>query len=187
MAHQYWSYKHNAYLFDGSYGTQSAGFCTRGIYAAATQHRLDPSSITICPKAGFGANAATFTPANLATIKYVGRRATAPNPIAHANIGSASDTQNQFLSNVQPTAATLYHELFHLVLGNTPTYPASGIGEVYPVLNPSPHLVGLDYADAVMNPESFVLAAVAYDYTLNWPANTAGAKVEFFAGWTTQG
>jgi hypothetical protein len=187
VAYQYWSHKHNAYLFDGSYGSRTAGFCTNGNYAAATQHRLDPSSITICPKAGFGANAATFSPTNLATIKYVGRRATAPNPIAHANIGSATVAQSQDLKKVEPTAATLYHELFHLVLGNTPTYPASGIGEVYPVLAKGPHIVGLDYADAVMNPESFVLAAVAYDYTLNWAANAAGAKVEFFAGWTTQG
>jgi hypothetical protein len=182
---QYWSYKHNAYIFDGSYGSLSAGYCSNGGNAAATQHRLDPSSITICPKAGFGANAATNSASNLATIKYVGRGAVAPNPIPHANIGSATVPKNQQLNNVQPTASTMYHELFHLILGNTATY--SAIGEVYDVVGRGPNVVGLAYDYAIMNPESFALAAVAYDYTVNQPANAAGARIEFFAGWTTQG
>jgi hypothetical protein len=72
------------------------------------------------------------------------------------------------------------------VLGNVVTY--SDIGEVYPVFHPTAsQIVGLDYQFAVKNPESYSLAAVAYDYTLNAAADANGARVEFYSGYTTQG
>jgi hypothetical protein len=72
---------------------------------------------------------------------------------------------NQKLTALLPTASTLLHEMFHLVLGNAVTRPAAG--EVYNLLNASPQIVGLKYDTAVMNAESYTLAAIAYDYTLH--------------------
>lgn len=116
------------------------------------------------------------------------RRSVAPNPILRANIKTAP-AKAQTLSDVTPTATTLFHELFHLVLGNELTTPPPG--EVYGLLeseggNPN-KIVGLDFDNASENPESFALAAVAYDYTLNWPLDNAGNRIEFEAGYTTQG
>lgn len=87
------------------------------------------------------------------------------------------------------TAGTFFHELFHLVLGDGLSRP-SGV-EVYGLLEGEEEdprkIVGLDYDDAVLNVESYTLAAVAYDYTLNWPPDNAGNRIEFEAGYTTQG
>jgi hypothetical protein len=110
----------------------------------------------------------------------------APNPVAHAVI-AAGGTGLQALSAVQPTATSFFHELFHLVLGNDVTYPALPRGEVYNLFQSSPQIVGLSYVYAQQNPESYVLAAIAYDYTLNWGVDAAGNAVEFYSGWTTQG
>ena len=77
--------------------------------------------------------------------------------------------------------------MFHPVLGNEATY--SDAGEVYGlfVQGNNEQIVGLDYAYAVENPESYVLAAVGYDYTLANGANTDNQRVEFYSGYVTQG
>lgn len=77
--------------------------------------------------------------------------------------------------------------MFHLVLGNAATY--ADVGEVYYLFTArgQPQVVGLDYDYAVANPESYVLAAIAYDYTLANGVNAAGQRVEFYSGYTTQG
>lgn len=117
------------------------------------------------------------------------RRSVAPNPIPRASVKTGLKNA-QTLSDVTPTATTLLHELFHLVSGNELTTPPPP-GEVYGLLkgeggNPN-KIVGLDFDNASENPESFALAAVAYDYTLNWPPDNAGNRIEFEAGYTTQG
>ena len=81
----------------------------------------------------------------------------------------------------------MLHELFHLVLGNAATYLAAG--EVYNLFTPgaNAYVVGLKYTHAVENPESYVLAAVGYNYTLANGVNTYNQRVEFYSGYTTQG
>lgn len=161
------------------------GYCSVTGNEAATQHVLNPSSLTLCPQS-FGASNPSFDPANGATINYVARRSVSPNPILSSAIKSATKL-NQDLSAVTPTAVTMFHELFHLILGNDVTYP--DIGEIYGVLTAGnkAQIVGLDLDTALTNPESFALAAVAYDYTLNWATNSNGQRIEFYTGWTTQG
>jgi len=75
----------------------------------------------------------------------------------------------------------------YLVLGNTDTYP--GDSEVYELFTrgTNAQVVGLKYTDAVENPESYVLAAVGYNYALANGVNAANQRVEFYSGYTTQG
>jgi len=184
----YWSPKHKGYIFDRGYAAGlNAGPCTGNGYLGVTQHSLNPSSITLCPMA-FGAGSNANTPANLATAHYVGRRSVAANAVPRASVPTGTGNNNfQKLSALTPTAITLLHEMFHLVLGNDATYAA--VGEVYDLFTAgtSVQVVGLDYDYAVANPESYALAAVAYDYTLVNVANAAGQRVEFYSGYTTQG
>jgi hypothetical protein len=142
--------------------------------------------MTLCPLS-FGAATTAFTGPNLRTINYVARRSVAPNPVARTVI-EAGGGGNQMLSAIQPTAVIFFHKLFHLVLGNDVTCPT--IGEIYNLFrerNKPVKIIGLDYAVAEVNPESYVLAAVAYDYTVNWDRNAAGNAIEFYSGWATQG
>jgi hypothetical protein len=74
------------------------------------------------------------------------------------------------IGDVMPTAATLFHELFHLVLGNAATAPSTGKGEVYLWAE----VRALSAANAIRNPETYTFAAVAYDITLH-------GGVEFYA------
>lgn len=128
-----------------------------------------------------------MTPGNLATAHYVARRSVAANPVPRANVPTSGSNSNfQTLSNLTPTATTLLHELFHLVLGNDNTFPS--VGEQYFLFTPPGlQIVGLDYVYAINNPESYALAAIAYDYTLANGVNAAGQRVEFYSGYITQG
>jgi hypothetical protein len=83
---------------------------------------------------------------------------------------------------VLPTAVTLFHELFHLVLGNEITYPESGNEE-----NRVDRLLEMSLNNALRNPESYAVVAVAYDYTRNSAVDSSGNRVEFFTGIATQG
>jgi hypothetical protein len=165
----------------------NAGACSGPGYLGVTQHSLSPSSITLCPK-GLGATANANTPANLATAHYVARRSVAADPVPKADVPEGTANSNfQQLSALLPSATTFLHEMFHLVLGNDVSYPA--VGEVYYLFTGRgvPQVVGLNYEYAVANPESYALAAIAYDYTLANGANADGDRVEFFSGYTTQG
>lgn len=124
-----------------------------------------------------------MSPGNLA-VSYNALRSVPPQPVVHAVIAGGG-RGTQVLSAVEPNTINLLHELFHLVLGNDVTYPT--IGEVYQIFAARNQIVGLDYVDASVNPDTYSYAAVAYDYTLNWPQDAAGNKVEFFSGWATQG
>lgn len=79
-----------------------------------------------------------------------------------------------------PSAATLFHEMFHLVLGTGYSTPPQG--EKYSWA--SMRTLGVDALS--VNPETYVFAAVAYDYTLNSEIKD-GHAVEFYAGYTMQG
>jgi hypothetical protein len=151
---------------------------------AATQDAIHPSSITMCPRS-LGARDNTFTDANLANVQYIARGAVAANPVKRAALATTQKSRLQQLSAVKPTALTLLHELFHLVLGNDVTY--SAVGEVYGIFDKPYQIVGLDYDYAIENPESFAQAAVSYDYTVNGAADGDGNKIEFYSGYATQG
>ncbi|PFH55128.1 hypothetical protein XA68_10647 [Ophiocordyceps unilateralis] len=169
----YWSEVHKEYIFDDNYGSHSPedGYCSRKAHQAATQHYLSPSTITLCPSA-FGTP--TRAPVNHRITRL---RHEAPRPIS----ANRRATRKQELKSVMPTAVTLFHELFHLVLGNEKTYPS--IGETYAVSQ----MLDLNYEDAVSNPETYAAVAVAYDYTLNSGVDSDGNRVEFFAGYAMQG
>lgn len=148
---------------------------------------MSPSSTTLSPKA-FDTVDTQFTDANFATVQYKARHATTANPVPHASVPTVGkNSKIQQLGQGSTHASTLLHELFHLVLGSGATY--ADVGEVYDVFNDKnfPQIVGLDYEYAVKNPESFSLAAVGYDCTINVAADANGNKIEFYSGYTTQG
>jgi hypothetical protein len=134
----------------------------------ATQDTLIPPSMTMCP-ASFVVNdlgSQTIMPLLSATI---------PNP------PGTFPTNAQKLAALLPASATIYHEIFHLLLGNANSYPA-GRDEEYDI-----HKMGrLTAAQAVQNPETYLAVCVAYWYTLNTPA-VNGNRVEFYGFFSTQG
>lgn len=85
---------------------------------------------------------------------------------------------------IEPSAAVLFHEIFHLVLGNgngetsPPNYPR----EVYQVSR----MMRIGHEDAVCNPETFTKVATAYDYTRN-SNRVDGELIEWFMGFATRG
>jgi hypothetical protein len=82
-----------------------------------------------------------------------------------------------------PTAATLFHELFHLVMGNeATTLDHHTASEVYDWTT----MMTLRPSDLLKNPETYTLAAVAYDITSNdTPVN--GHRVEFYLNYAIRG
>lgn len=84
-----------------------------------------------------------------------------------------------------PTSATLFHELFHLVVGVDNTYPEDG--EVYEITE----FGRMDPSDAVVNPETYTVMSVAYYFKLNprleGRRRADGHNIEFYAYFTTQG
>ncbi len=108
----------------------------------------------------------------------------APNPILRATVLAEQVPQGaQNLDNMEYTASTMFHELFHLLLG-----PCRGLsippgGEVYNL----GRLLGLAYDIAIINPESYSRLAIAYQITKSAPRNATGDPVELYIGYTTQG
>lgn len=96
----YWSADLGQYLVDDDYDGQT--FCTvaRGANMGTTQHMTTPPTITLCQgsfsEPGYSVKLGSKSP-------LVGQRG------------------GRKLTDVLPRSATLYHELFHLVLGNDPT------------------------------------------------------------------
>ncbi|KAK3369518.1 hypothetical protein B0T24DRAFT_596256 [Lasiosphaeria ovina] len=174
VAVPYWSDKHNSYIFDQIYpgGGPNSGLCSAAGFEGATQHDLWPSTITLCP-ASFGT---TNTALNPVTRRL---RSLAPAPVTQANKARAQKFSAIFGMNM-PSAATLFHELFHLVLGNDDSTPA--VGEIYSV----DQMLTTTFDNAVDNAETFTAVAVAYDYTIHdTPVN--GNRVEFYSGKVLKG
>ena len=138
---------------------------------AATQHETTASTITLCPSS-FGDKNGKLT-----TSKVVKLRSPALNPKGR----SATIPNKQEITSVLPTSATLFHELFHLVLGNDDTQVDGD--EIY-LLD---KILELPFDEALSNPETFTLVAIAYDYTLQSKPDKEGWRVEFYSGFTTQG
>ncbi|RYP69855.1 hypothetical protein DL771_005866 [Monosporascus sp. 5C6A] len=166
QAFPYWSLKHNQYLFDQEYDVNPAlGYCSDPGNQGVTQDIIQPSSITICP--------IVFTVRR-------GIRSVQPNPIRKQDVDAGRVDPAQKIGDVLPTATTLFHELFHLVLGTSDTKPPGG--ELYDFSG----AIRLNVGTSAQNPESFAFAAVAYDYTRN-AGEAGGFRVEFYTGYTTQG
>lgn len=125
------------------------------------------TTLTLCP-ASFG------TDRSIKKAKYRGLHSGTITPLKRSDVESGKIPVNasKLGQDVTPTAATLFHELFHVVLGNDATYPDQG--EIYDL----DKLLEIDFFEAMKNPESFTLAAVAWDYTENGQGG-----VEFYPGY----
>ncbi|KAH7312686.1 hypothetical protein B0I35DRAFT_481121 [Stachybotrys elegans] len=166
----YWSLKHKNYLFDYSYGV-GRGYCSKTKHMGATQGVLLPASITLCPQS-FNEHrvlgSKTMTPLLSATIPQ--------NP-------SQIPKTAQRLSTLLPSSSTLFHELFHLLLGIADSVPPGWKRtEEYEITD----MGGMNAEQATMNPETYVATGVAYWYTTNTPPDNRN-KVEFYGFFTTQG
>lgn len=145
----YWSNRLASYLLDQTYGGTTAGFCSQTSNKGVTQSQTSPNSITLCPR--------SFT---------AGTRVTIPgtiNAVPNANI-AAGNTANTvqlgtFINNADPV--TLYHELFHLILGtdNTPDVDPYDVANLLSL--------AVTQAQATVNPETFVAASYAWYLTSN--------------------
>jgi hypothetical protein len=101
-----------------------------------------------------------------------------PNTLADIQSGQAHGNPPDDLQDALPTAVTLFHELFHLVLGNRDTPDRA-----YEISN----MLNLQVAQGKKNPETLATVAVAYDFTQNSQRDDQGYSVEFFTGFATQG
>lgn len=88
---------------------------------------------------------------------------------------------SQEIKELLPTSVNLFHEVFHLVLGNDVTYPT--VGEIYVVSD----MLSTQFDESLVNPETFATVAVGYDYTSHSGQDKDGWRVEFCTGYTTQG
>ncbi|RYP29130.1 hypothetical protein DL767_006900 [Monosporascus sp. MG133] len=165
QAFPYWSLKHNQYLFDQGYPNPAVGYCSDPQNQGVTQDIILPPSITLC---------------EIVFDVRRGIRGVQPNPLRKQDVDAGRVNSAQQIGDVLPTATTLFHELFHLVLGSWDTKPPSG--EQYRFSD----AIRLTVATSAQNPESFAFAAVAYDYTMN-AGEVGGFRVEFYTGYTTQG
>ncbi|KAI0384727.1 hypothetical protein F5Y04DRAFT_293050 [Hypomontagnella monticulosa] len=168
QAYPYWSSVLNTYVFDVAHGPSATdGYCTAPGNKGATNHEGMFSVVTICPQSFTG----------------VGIRSVTATPIAKSQIKRGTPPAGaQPLGAVLPEATTLFHELFHLVLGFQTTLPDDGIEEYG-----TSEMLQIIRVDAAQNPETYIAVATAYDYTLNAGQDSKGNRIEFFSGYATQG
>jgi hypothetical protein len=156
--------KHHYYIFDGTYPQKPIGYCSAPDALAATQDHTTPKTLTICPKSWQNVDRLRvhiLTPVRKDQIRTQKRK-------------------TQSLHDITPGATTLFHELFHLVLGNEETTPSSN--EKYGWSD----MRRLNAANLLKNPETFAWAAVAYDITIN-ETPVGGHRTEFYTGYATRG
>ncbi|KAK4209913.1 hypothetical protein QBC37DRAFT_390891 [Rhypophila decipiens] len=167
----WWTSRMNAYL--ALPGSSPRTYCDRdarnkGVTTepiALGRPYIPFTSITICPN-GF-------------ENRWRRRNSAAVNPVR----ASAVTARSQSIGSLYPTAMTLFHELFHLVLGNTNTFvDPNTLYEEYGVAG----MLGLSADQALRNPESMALVAVAYDITSH-EGQVGQDFVEFHTGYATRG
>ncbi len=165
------------YLFDHGYG--GTGLCNDDTNEGQTDTFRTASTITLCPQGFTGTSSRSYN------WIYKSLREKTPQPIT-INTLSAAPTiwavpENVMLHMFVSTATVLFHELFHLV--NQPlAVPKSG-GELYELAD----LLKIPFDIASRNPESYNMAAYAYDYTLHTLQDEEGSYIEFFTGYATIG
>ncbi|KAI1073931.1 hypothetical protein F5B20DRAFT_586822 [Whalleya microplaca] len=176
----YWNRITRTYWFDKRYsnGGYNTGWCSGNVGAMTFHVQNVMASITLCP---LGLGTTNQRPSNWV---YHPLRETQPIPITSQQVAfNQMPPLSQIVTDLAPTAANLFHELFHLVLGSDNSAPPYPPGEVYQITP----MLGLTFNLAIVNPETFVTVAVAYDYTRSIDRNPQGERVEFFTGYTTQG
>jgi hypothetical protein len=154
-------------IFDYSY--RPGGYCSVRGHKAVFSELLTPHTLTLCPSVFTD----TRTLADITITPLASTRISSRDP-------SQIPTDAQRLSSVLPASTTLFHELFHLVLGNDNSYPNTG-HEIYEPIRMSK----MSVANALRNPETFAAMAVAYYYTVNKPV-VDGNRVEFYAFFATR-
>jgi hypothetical protein len=177
---QYFSWAHNRYFFTGPYGPDPNDFvCAARNSIAETIIFDNYPTVTLCPNS-FGR---TDQQPDGATVRRLG----GVTPVAISNSAYEQQVKNKNLGGLQTldavlsTAATLYHETFHVVLGagDGVSKPSNGI-EVYGV---TPCLA-LAAASAMKNPETYAYVANAWWMTQN-KKDANGNVVEYFSGYST--
>ncbi|KAM7217957.1 hypothetical protein V8F06_006640 [Rhypophila decipiens] len=167
----WWTSRMNAYL--ALPGSSPRTYCDRdarnkGVTTepiALGRPYIPFTSITICPN-GF-------------ENRWRRRNTAAVNPVK----ASAVTSRSQSIGSLYPTAMTLLHEIFHLVLGNSNTFVDPNTQyEEYGVAG----MLQLTADQALRNPESMALVAVAYDITTATYVFGSDA-IEFHTGYATQG
>ncbi|KAL1863514.1 hypothetical protein Plec18167_000607 [Paecilomyces lecythidis] len=159
----YWSDDLSEYIFDQNYGGKT--YCTdakRNL--AATQEQTSASTITLCPS--------SFT-----------------NPNGADGLGSVTPITGQSIHDVLPRSATLYHELFHLVMGpdDTPDITYSWSDQQKTLATKGTRIAdGYDETWEQLfrrNPETYVFFSVGYWYfqQTQW-SNAANERWSFQSG-----
>jgi hypothetical protein len=136
---------------------------------AVTSDLLLPATVTLCPQS-FRSNI------RLGAVQM--------EPLPSARIPNNPENipdDAQALSSVLPISVTLFHELFHLVMGNANTFPTNG-QEEYNIVR----MGRMTAENAVRNPETLAAMAVAYHYTRS-VRPVGGKRVEFYGFFTTRG
>ncbi|KAJ9194026.1 hypothetical protein DTO164E3_4709 [Paecilomyces variotii] len=159
----YWSDELSEYVFDQNYGGKT--YCTKSkTNLAAAQEQTSASTVTLCPS--------SFT-----------------NPKGVDGLGSATPRTGLSIMKVLPRSATLYHELFHLILGqgDTPDITYSWTQQ-RTMLDKKPTAIpdGYDmtYEQLIRrNPETYVFFSVGYWYfqQTQWSIN-ANERWSFHSG-----
>jgi hypothetical protein len=139
------------------------GWCSGDGHLGVTQHDLQPATITICP------------------LGWDSKKRLRQIPITTMT-QAKSQSETTTIEEISPTAATLFHELFHLVLGNYATTPPDNGQEVYDWAT----MMDLSPKDLRMNAETYTFAAIAYDITTN-DTPVDGHRTEFYAYYATKG
>ncbi|KAL4862781.1 hypothetical protein BDV12DRAFT_206994 [Aspergillus spectabilis] len=181
----YWSDDLSQYLADEDYDGHT--FCTvpGGANMGATQHMTTPPTVTLCP--------ASFTESTLST------KLGSKNPHTRQKGGKK-------LTELLPRSATLYHELYHLVLGHDPTPDTTYVWARQQLLIKEPdEIISEDYedkyddeegplppgtygmtrAEAIRhNPESYVFFSVGYWYFMQtkWSNGDDSQRWSFHSG-----
>lgn len=137
-------------------------------HLAVTSEFLLPPTVTLCPQSFEGQG-------RLGSVNM--------NPLRSSTIpNNPNNIPNnaQGLDQILPTSATLFHELFHLVLGNDNTFLDTD-GEEYNIIK----IGKLTASNSVVNPDTYTVMAAAYYYTRNITP-VSGHRVEFYGFFTTR-
>lgn len=145
----YWSSRLASYLLDQTYGGTTAGFCTPVSNKGVTQSQTSPNSITLCARA-YNSGTRVTNPGTINTV---------PNANIAAGNTAGAVQLGTYINGADPV--TLYHELFHLILGtgNTPDVDPYDVANLLSL--------GVTQNQAIVNPETFVAASYAWYLTSN--------------------
>ncbi len=168
----------NFYLFSKRY--DGSGYCDSHKWGVTSIFPpLAASTITLCP-ISFGS-----IYSRMYFWSYIKPRQITPQTITFETIKSAQgqriSPRAQELIALNPTAKTLFHELFHLI--TDPLAIPNDKKERYDLAE----LLKIPFTIASQNPESYTMAAIAYDYTRKSQPIENKGYIEFFTGYATQG